>query len=176
MPLTIERVPAAALSDPVLDEVRAVCRDAYGEDMTPYFADIGPGVHLLGRRDRTLVAHAMWVDRALYPASRAPLDAAYVELVATRVAHQRQGYATRLMRRLAEEIRRYAIGALSPAVTPFYERLGWEMWRGPLFVRTPAGTEATPDERIMVLRLPRTPADLDLGAPLAVDWRPGEVW
>jgi len=34
---------------------------------------------------------------------------------------------------------------------------------------------ATPDEEVMVLRLPGSPL-LDLDASLAVDWRPGEVW
>jgi aminoglycoside 2'-N-acetyltransferase I len=68
------------------------------------------------------------------------------------------------------------IGALSPSAEAFYERLGWETWSGPLVVRTATGTEDTPDETVMILRLPQTPATLDVTAPLAVDWRPGEVW
>jgi len=36
----------------------------------------------------------------------------------------------------------------------------------------------SPDEDggIMVRLTPATPADLDLSLPIAVDWRPGEVW
>ncbi len=110
------------------------------------------------------------------PRPRRAADAAYGELVATRVSHQRQGHATALIRRLAAEIRRYEIGALSPSDPFFYERLGWERWRGALLVQSANGIEATPDAALMALRLPRTPPDLDLSASLAVDWRPGEVW
>jgi hypothetical protein len=34
----------------------------------------------------------------------------------------------------------------------------------------------TPDEQVMVLRLPRTPAGLSLDAPLSAEWREGEFW
>ncbi len=175
MTLNIERAETGSLSPDILAEVRSLCNEAYGEDLTGYFADIGPGVHLLGWHDSTLVSHLMWVLRTLYPAGAEPLQCAYVELVATRVSEQRRGFATRLMRRVAKEIRSHALGALSPSDHSFYERLGWEQWRGPLLVRTSAGLEATPEESIMVLRLPSSPV-LDLAAPLAIDWRPGEVW
>jgi aminoglycoside 2'-N-acetyltransferase I len=38
-----------------------------------------------------------------------------------------------------------------------------------------AGVLGTPDEQVMVLRLPRTPL-LDLDAALTAEWRPGELW
>jgi aminoglycoside 2'-N-acetyltransferase I len=56
-----------------------------------------------------------------------------------------------------------------------YARLGWELWRGPLFVRTDAGLMPTPDEEVMILRLPRT-TPLDLDSPLSAEWREGELW
>ena len=175
MSLTIKRAEAGSLSRHILADLRSLCHEAYGEDVAGCFGDIGPGVHLLGWQGSALVSHVMWVRRTLYPARLAPLESAYVELVATRVAEQRRGFATELMRRLAHEIRSYALGALSPSDPAFYGRLGWEMWRGALFVRTARGAEATPNESVMVLRLPASPA-LDLTAPLSVDWRPGEVW
>jgi hypothetical protein len=79
------------------------------------------------------------------------------------------------MRRLQESIVDFDIGALSPADYGIYTRLGWELWRGPLFTRTDNGLLATPDEEVMIFRLPRTPA-LDLDARLSVEWRSGEVW
>lgn len=175
MPLTIERSETSSLSPQLLAEVRSLCEEAYGQDLARYFADIGPGVHLLGWQGSALVSHVMWVERALYPAGVAPLQAAYVELVATRVAAQRRGFASELMRRLAHEIRSYPLGALSPSDPAFYERLGWEQWRGALFVRRSARITATPDEAVMVLPL-RASQALDLAAPLGIDWRPGEVW
>ena len=36
--------------------------------------------------------------------------------------------------------------------------------------------QPTPDETVMILRLPRTPPDLDLDAPLSAEWRRGELW
>ena len=58
----------------------------------------------------------------------------------------------------------------------FYERLGWELWHGPLFVRTEHSVERSPDdEEVMIYRLPSTP-ELDLSAPLSAEWREGEIW
>jgi hypothetical protein len=63
--------------------------------------------------------------------------------------------------RLATEIAGFELGALSTERHAFYARLGWEIWQGPLAVRTPAGLELTafddPNDRVMILRTPRTP-------------------
>lgn len=69
------------------------------------------------------------------------------------------------------ELRDYRLAALCPAEFALYERLGWRFWRGPLGIRMPSGeTDATPEERIMILKLPGTP-QLDLDAPLSAEWR-----
>ena len=174
--MIVERVESHALPARTLDEVGALCTEAYAEDFSRYFSDIGPGVHLLGRNERGLVAHAMWVTRDLHAEGLGPLRTAYVEAVATRVGEQRRGFGTQLLRRLAEEIQSFDVGALSPTDPAFYERLGWENWRGPLFVRTTSGVDASPDEAVMILRLPATPREINLDGTLSVDWRPGEVW
>jgi aminoglycoside 2'-N-acetyltransferase I len=173
--LDIEVVPTDALSATDLDEVRALCSDAYGEDFTRYLDQIGPGCHVLGRREGILVSHLMWVTRFLQPTSIEPLRTAYVEAVATEPAYQRRGYATGLLRRLADEVQDYDLAALAPSDETFYARLGWEVWRGPLLIRRGRVLEATPDETVMVLRLPRTPG-LDLDEPLSAEWRRGELW
>jgi aminoglycoside 2'-N-acetyltransferase I len=175
-PMEIQRIATSNLSSTVDREVHALCAEAYEEDLAWYFTSIGPGVHLLGWVDGRLVSHLMWVTRTLYLDHRVPLRTAYIELVATGGADRGRGYASALMRRAADEIREFELGALSPTVPDFYARLGWESWRGPLAVRTDSGLEPSPEEHLMVLLLPGTPAALDLGAPLSVDWRPGEVW
>ena len=76
---------------------------------------------------------------------------------------------------LAGAITAYDIAALSPSDPAFYARLGWELWRGPLAVATDAGITPTPDEEVMILRLPKTPP-LDLHGTLVAPWRPGDVW
>jgi aminoglycoside 2'-N-acetyltransferase I len=168
-------VTTEALSAEDLDEVCALCSEAYGEDFAPLLERVGPGVHLLGRRKGNLVSHVMWVTRMLEPASLAPLRTAYIEAVATAPAFQKRGYATDLMRRLEREIQEFDLAALSPSDEPFYQRLGWETWRGPLFIRRGRVLELTPGENVMILRLPGTPA-LDLDEPLSAEWRRGELW
>lgn len=175
-PLQVEYVETSALDDDQRRAVLALCRAAYEEDLTRYLSDIGPGLHALGRVDGALVAHAMIVRRQLETAGHV-LQTAYVELVATHPRAQRRGYGGAVIQALAGQMDAYDIGALSPSDDRFYARLGWELWRGPLAVRTAGGlVTSPPDEQVMVLRLRRTPVTLDLHAPLSVEWRPGEVW
>ena len=79
------------------------------------------------------------------------------------------------MKRLAEEIRDFDIGALSTGSFDFYARLGWVSWRGPLCIRKGDELVPTPGDTVMVMSLPGTP-DLDPDAPLSAEWREGELW
>jgi aminoglycoside 2'-N-acetyltransferase I len=176
MALSIEVVESQSLSQPVWLEICELCTEAYEEDFTTVFDALGPGVHVVGRAEGQIVSHAMWVTRALQPGGRAPLRTAYVEAVATRPQFQRRGFASEILTHLAQAIRSYDLGALSPSDDRFYARLGWELWRGQLFARTEAGLDPTPEESVMILRLAGTPADLDLDEPLSAEWRTGEVW
>ncbi len=129
----------------------------------------------MGYSQGKLVSHALWVTRWLRCADAPALRTAYVEAVATHTTAQRMGFATAMMRSLATSIRDFDLGALSPAETSLSLRLGGEFWRGPLAIRTPNARLPTPEERVMLLRLPRTPA-LDLDLPLSAEWREGELW
>jgi aminoglycoside 2'-N-acetyltransferase I len=170
----IERVTSQGLSPAVASAVRRLCHQAYGEDLARYFDDIGPGDHLLGWGNGELVSHLMWVTRWLQPGEEPLLRTAYVELVATAPAYQGRGHATALLEQFPAEVAELA--ALGPATESLYTRQGWRYWRGPLAVRTERGLVPTPEERIMVLLLPKSPA-LDFDLPLSVEWRPGEeVW
>lgn len=57
----------------------------------------------------------------------------------------------------------------------FYERLGWERWRGPIAARTPQGLQPTPDDTVLIRRTQTTPA-LDLTTLLIADHRGGHPW
>lgn len=171
----IERVRSAALTGTMAGAVRSLCDAAYGTATASYFASIGPGEHLLGLRNGELLSHLMWVTRWLQVASQPPLKTAYVEMVATAPHEQRQGYATALLEHFAPLVRDYELAALCPATEGLYARLGWRFWRGPLSVRKDGAVVPTPEERVMILPLPKTPA-LDLHLPLSIEWRPGEVW
>jgi GNAT superfamily N-acetyltransferase len=174
--MQVEIVESAALTAAQHDAIVSLCTQAYEEPFAPYLTDIGPGVHLLGLVDGQLVSHAMWVPRALCLDGDCALQTAYVEAVATLPAEQGKGYATHLMRAVPALLDAFDLAVLSPSDDAWYARLGWELWRGPLSVREQGAVVPTPDEEVMILRLPRTPAALDVRTPLACDWRPGEVW
>lgn len=116
------------------------------------------------------------VTRYLQAGTNPILRTAYIEAVATEVNYRNRGFATSIMKHLVGEIQDYELAALSPFNIEFYRRLGWELWQGPLSIRTNDNFLASPeDEEVMIFRLPKTPP-LDLNAPLSAEWRDGELW
>ncbi len=177
----LDVVTTDRLTDDDLRSLRAMFDEAWsGEEA---FSDddwdhtLG-GTHFLMRSsDGSVMSHAAVVDRTLEAGARS-LRTGYVEGVATWPEHRTRGLATRVMfaaGSLIEE--RHELGALGTDLFSFYERLGWERWRGPTGVRTPEGTAPTPDEDgfVMVRRTPAT-RDLELTPLLTCEWRPGDVW
>ena len=177
---SIRVVPSAALSAGEWSALTELCVAAFNEPWDGYWESIGPGAHVVAEHPvRGIIAHAAIVDRLLYPGD-AVLHAGYVEAVAVLPDWQRRGYGTKVMQVINGLIdERYDLGALGTGSQPFYARLGWVTWQGPAWVRQPDGRlERAPHEDgdIMVRLTPATPAGLDLTLPIAVDWRPGEVW
>jgi aminoglycoside 2'-N-acetyltransferase I len=153
---------------------RAFGRDDFGED--DWRHALG-GMHFVLAVDGAFAAHAAVVERELH-AGDLRLRCGYVEAVATDPGFQGRGLGSRVMEEAGEYIReRFELGALGTGSFRFYERLGWQRWRGPTFVRTADGPLRTPEEDgyVMVLVTPSSPP-LDLSAPLSCDWRPGDVW
>lgn len=174
--LVLAVAPAADLAPAQRAEIIALCARAYAEPFDDWFEVLPGSTHVLARLDGELVSHAAWVTRWLQPAGLPLLRTAYVEAVATAPERQGQGHATAVLRELAARITAFDLGALSPSDAAFYERLGWESWRGPTAIRLPGGGLLdTPGEDVMILRLPATPA-LDLHARLTAEWRRGELW
>jgi aminoglycoside 2'-N-acetyltransferase I len=152
-----------------------LCTEAYDEDFSDWFGQFSESTHVLAYVDGQLVSHAAWVTRWLQPAGGPLLRTAYVEAVATAPAFQGRGLATAVLRELRTHLDAYDLGGLSPSEPAFYERLGWKPWRGPLAIRTETGLLPTPDEEVMILRLPQTP-ELNLDGLLTAEWRVGELW
>jgi aminoglycoside 2'-N-acetyltransferase I len=171
--LNIEVVAGDMISPSVRTAILALCRRAYGHALS--FDDLTVKAHVIGYYDGHVVSHALWVTRWLQVAAGPLLRTAYVEAVATDPNYQHRGFATQIMRTLAEAVKDYELAALCPAEDRLYLRLGWLCWKGPRFIRSATGRIPTPEETVMILRLPRTPA-LDLSAPLSVEWRDGELW
>jgi len=174
----LEVVAAGALSRGARSEIIELCESAYEEDFSRLFELLPGSVHVLARSEHgSLVSHAAWVPRSLHPGGFPILR---TEAVATTPKQRRRGFATAVLRRVASEIAKqtvWELGALSPSDPAFYARLGWELWKGPLAIRNGGALEPTPgDERVMILRLPRTPMTLDVSAKLTAEWRDGELW
>ena len=162
----------------LLEQVRRLLDDAFEEDFSDDDWDhtLG-GWHVVVLDAGTLVSHAAVVLRALEFGGR-PLRTGYVEGVATAPGRQGQGLASLAMAHLAPILRsRFEVGALSTGRHTFYERLGWQRWRGPAFVRQGGELIRTPDEDdgLMVLRFGPS-RDLDLAATITCEARSGDDW
>jgi aminoglycoside 2'-N-acetyltransferase I len=173
--ITLDVVPCDNLGAVERREIIDLCVLAYDEDFASLFELLPGTCHVLVRDGGALISHACWVTRWLQPAGLPLLRTAYVEAVATHPQRQGEGLGSRAMERVAAEIGGYELGALSPALHGFYERLGWEHWRGLTAIRQAEGLLPTPDEEIMILRTAQTPP-LDLATPISAEWREGEVW
>ena len=132
---------------------------------------------IVGLPDR-IVAHAAVVERRLLLDVR-EVRTGYVEAAAVTPDLQRSGLGTAVMAAITDLVReRYDLGALSTGEWGFYQRLGWERWQGPTYVRTPDGRLLrTPDEddAVMVLRCVLT-RDITLTSAIACEQRSGDSW
>jgi aminoglycoside 2'-N-acetyltransferase I len=138
------------------------------------------GWHVVAGPDDDVNGHAAVVERRIVVGAR-QLRAGYVEAVAVWPARQRRGIGTVVMQAVGDIIRdRFDLGVLSTGAWAFYERLGWERWRGPTYVRRAATGEAlrTPeeDDGVMMLRGVTGGDAIDLGAPIMCDERAGDSW
>jgi aminoglycoside 2'-N-acetyltransferase I len=135
------------------------------------------GSHVVVTDHGGLVAHASVVARRIDVDGR-PFSAGYIEGVATAPSRENEGLGSVAMTEAAAVVRRdFELGALSTDRHSFYERLGWERWRGPTFVRRAGGVVRTEneDDGIMVLRFGPS-REVDLTTPISCDERPGDDW
>jgi aminoglycoside 2'-N-acetyltransferase I len=172
----IKVVHSRLISETLKKEIVSLCYRAYEKDMGILFETFLDATHVLGYSNDLLVCHALWVTRYLQAGTNPVMRTAYVEAVATEAKYRHRGFASSIMKYLIGEIQDYELAALSPFSVQYYERLGWELWRGSLFIRTKDNLMPSLDgEEVMIFRLPKTPV-LDLNAPLSAEWRKGELW
>ena len=177
----LRHLPTDALTAGELRSIRALMDSAFGTGEEAFADDdwahaLG-GQHVVLDIEGEIVSHASVVERALEIGGR-PFRTGYVEAVATAPNLQGKGHGSLVMEAATEHIRStFELGALGTGRHAFYERLGWQTWRGPAFVRMPDGEQRTPEEEgyILVLRTPTSPP-FDLAEPISCDWRPGDVW
>ena len=172
-------IESADVAPDVLESLRDLCDEAFGErfDDEDWQHALG-GRHVIAFSGREVMAHAavvprqLWVDAVLH-------NALYVEAVATDPALQGQGIGTQVMEAVGELIAADGVlAALSTGSPEFYERLGWEHWQGPTYVRSGEDLARTPDEdnTVLVLRRVADLQRLDLTAAIACRDRSGDAW
>jgi len=159
--------------------LRALWDRAFGDRFSDEDADHAyGGVHVLARAGDRLVGHASAVPRRIRFGDMPWRTVGYVEAVATDPDHQGRHVGLRTMERLHEEIRsRWPVAMLSTGrATGFYERLGWERWRGLSCTRTATGV--VPDGEhggLMILRCDPSLVP-DLSVAVTCEDRPGDAW
>jgi aminoglycoside 2'-N-acetyltransferase I len=174
--LVIQVKKSRALSEAEYSAILTLCNQAFEHDISPNMKSFENPAHVLGRYRGRLVSHVLWITRWLQIGDGPLLRTAYIEATATEFDHRHRGFASKVMKRAAEEIQDFDIAALSTGSLGFYARLGWQLWRGPLFLRKDKELIPTPEERgVMVLALPETPP-FDINAPLSIEWRELEPW
>jgi aminoglycoside 2'-N-acetyltransferase I len=178
--LTIRTAHTTELDEATRNAIIEVCLTAHNEpDFANLFNYIPDGTpHVLGYAGGRLVSHAMYGTRWLQPEGHPVLKTAWVDAVATLPEHQGSGYGSAIMQRLAKVIApEYEIGGLhTDDKMHFYERGGWERWRGTLAGRGDNDELVfTPEQQgVMVLRLPQTPP-LNIEGLLTIEIS-GRIW
>jgi aminoglycoside 2'-N-acetyltransferase I len=162
----------------VLAAARALCDAAFDGDFDDDdWANGLGGWHVLVEDDGELVAHVAVVERTIHVAGT-PFRTGYVEAVATLPGRHGEGLGSLAMIEADEVIRRhFELGALGTGRWSFYERMGWERWQGPTFVRR-GGVDARSeddDDGVMVLRFGPSAA-VDRRRPIVCEARSGDDW
>jgi len=176
--IVVTRQSTEALSGAQRSAVIDLCIAAHETDaFLELFSHIpSGGRHFLAHRGDELVGHAVVTTRGVQVEGQRLLNTAFVDAVSTLPTYQGRGYGSAVMRELATRIDDYEIGCLQTDEPSFYDRLGWELWRGPLAGRDGDELIPTPEQRgVMVLTLPRTPP-LDLDRPLSIECQPYRIW
>lgn len=162
----------------LLEQIRGMLDDAFaGEFSDDDWQHTLGGWHVVVMESGTSLAHAAVVARTLEVDGQ-PFRTGYVEGVATAPGRHGRGFGSLAMSHVMQILRReFEFGALSTSRHGFYERLGWERWRGPTFVRRGHELVRTPDEDdgVMVLRFGQSLA-FDLNASISCDARTGDDW
>lgn len=174
----IRLVASREVSNGDLVRLRALLDEAFDQEFTDDDWDhaLG-GWHAIITIDRVPISHAAVVAREIEIGGQL-LQGGYFEAVATAPAVQGKGYGSRALRAAMEVVRRKLdIGVLSTSRHRFYERLGWERWKGPSFVLRDGGRVRTADEDdgIMVLRF-GVSLEVALSAAIACHARRGDDW
>lgn len=175
---TVSVITSDRASEGLLVEIRDLLLEAFdGAFSDDDWTHTLGGWHALVTTGARLVAHAAVVARPIEIGDRT-FAAGYVEGVGTSPDVQGLGHGSAVVRAIMDVVRRhFEVGVLSTGRESFYERLGWEPWRGPTFVLRD-GTYLRTDEDddgIMAYRFGPS-LGVRLTDRMACGWRPGDNW
>lgn len=167
-----------AIDADMREQIIRVCMAAHNEPSFTHLFEWVPagGLHVIAVLNGEAVGHAMATTRWLQPEGLPVLRTAYVDAVSTAPAHQGKGIGSAVMRCLVDAVADYEVACLETDKPAFYERLGWQRWRGRKAGRDGERLVFTPDEQIvMVVALGQTPA-LDLEGLLTIECQSWRIW
>lgn len=174
----LRTAPTAELPAARLAAARALFAAAFGHDADPSdWEHCLGGVHITLDEDGEVIGHAAVVGRRLTHRGR-PLRTGYVEGLVVAADRRGHGHGAALLAAVERVVReRYELGALSSTADAlsFYERLGWQRWRGTTAVLTPHGPQRTPEDDDALFVLPVTVV-LEPHGELVCDDRAGDPW
>lgn len=175
---TVKRFATNEAPTELLDRIHVMLLAAFAGDFSAedWGHTLG-GWHVAVFDGERVLSHGAVVPRRIRVGARV-FTTGYVEGIATTPPRQGQGLGSLVVTELNEVIReRFELGVLSSGEWGFYERFGWERWRGPTFVIDGDARRRTPDEDdgIMVLRLGPS-ATIDMTVAIACEARPGDDW
>lgn len=155
-------VPIENLSRSDREAILRLCVAALGAGATSLFDYVSGSTHVVAYIGPRLVGHACWTTRWLEPTGIRPLRTAWVDAVAVDPPLHNQGIGTIVMGQVAGAITGYELGGLGTERISFYERVGWEVWRG-----STEGVLQDPLDSLLILRTPASPP-LDLAGSITV--------
>ncbi|MGW2052600.1 GNAT family N-acetyltransferase [Streptomyces sp. NPDC001840] len=160
--------------------IRALMDEAFRGGFTDEDWDHGlGGVHAYVRApDGTFLAHGSVIQRRVLYGGRS-YRVGFVEAVAVRPDHHRQGLGGRVMAALERVIDgAYELGALSASDDGerLYRARGWHQWQGTIETLAPGGVVRLPEEEgsAFLWSAAGRPLPGPAGA-LVFDWREGDV-
>jgi aminoglycoside 2'-N-acetyltransferase I len=176
--LSVPHFSSADASAATLDEIHRLMLDAFEGDFDQHdWEHTVGGTHVVALDGEEIVGHAALLARTLFVGEH-PVRTGYVEGVAVAPARQGEGIGSVVMADVGALITRdFELGGLGTGRHSFYERLGWERWHGPTFVRR--GRELVrseeDDDGVMVLRVGPSRA-VDLTGSISCEARSGDDW
>ena len=176
--LLIRQFATEAASVEQLVEIHALLLEAFEGDFddADWEHALG-GTHVVALDGSVLVAHASVVARVL-EVDGVPFRTGYVEAVAVSPSRHGEGIGSLVMHDVAEIVTsEFELGGLGTGRHSFYERVAWERWQGPTFVRRGSELMRTEedDDGVMVLRFGPS-STVDLTAAISCEARPGDDW